>query len=1211
MRNDFSHIFLSKIRKIKASALFMNQGAITNYFDLAFYNSQLETPFPTVRQAYEHYSETGWRLLLDPSEAFCTADYLRMYEDVAATNVNPLLHYIAYGKSEGRLPLAPIEPRQMNETSDAAPSPNQLIDETDLDMESVDIIISFIDLDFYNSQLDQKFSSVNEAASHYLKFGADSNLDPSREFSTELYLDVNSDVAKEKMNPLLHYISYGKSEGRVAFTSTKTFNPDVTVITDLYIVKIYLDVNFYNKQLSGAHLTQDDAAAHYLSQGWKEGLDPSPTFSTSGYLGLYADVLEAGMNPVLHFYMYGRSEGRQMLPSAVSFGTEPELSTDLFRLAGKFDVEFYNRQLGKTLDIDEAIEHYLNRGWRDLLDPSENFSTSIYLDLHPDVRESGMNPLVHYIDYGISEGRATGSSKTMAFNKMPDSQSDVTTTDAAAAIPSWEVELILDHIDAEFYGAQLNDANLSNEMAARHYLAIGWADGLDPNQEFCTDDYLYMYPDIAATGVNPFLHYTANGKSEGRKPKSTIPTKRREKPQEILDYIKSKGTNGKSEWMDYGYTKEKAGYTLEDRKPDPESIEFTVNFSGINPVEALETLDLSKCATRTTSRVDISIIIPTINESLALVECLASIGKASTEQLVIEIIVVDNASTDALYEKIKSHPHLQYIRFDENVGFGNACNAGAEAARGHYVFFLNNDAQISPGCLESLVRAKEATLAGIVGPKILSFDGTLQEAGCFLNMDGTGSLIGYGYNPSVPRFNYTRKVEHVSGAAILLERSLFLELQGFDPIYAPAYCEDADLSLKVRAAGYDIVYEPNAVVAHHLSKTSDALGDKARSKRQRISKNRQTFVSRWSKSLAKNDLRTIAFYLPQYHTTPENNLWWGNGFTEWTNSTRARPNFEGHLQPRSPADLGYYDLRVAEVMEQQANLAKRYGLSGFCYYYYSFDGKRMLETPIENMLQTGRPDFPFCLCWANENWTKRWDGHGKDVLLKQSYSEESTVIIAKDLMRYCRSKNYITIDGKPLILIYRVKELPNPIKTIATWRSVARSEGIGEVIIASVESFELSSTPEDPKIYGCDISVEFPPHDMVQSPPLDVTRINPDWTGTVHDYRELVANYMTRVEPSFKRIRSVLVGWDNTPRYAERSMILEKATPGAFQAWLEWSLKRTLEQNYGDERIVFINAWNEWCEGSYLEPDQYNGHGHLQALKNAISNVEAGGYNFV
>ena len=263
------------------------------------------------------------------------------------------------------------------------------------------------------------------------------------------------------------------------------------------------------------------------------------------------------------------------------------------------------------------------------------------------------------------------------------------------------------------------------------------------------------------------------------------------------------------------------------------------------------------------------------------------------------------------------------------------------------------------------------------------------------------------------------------------------------------------------------------------------------------------------------------------------------------------------------------------------------------------------------MLATGHPDLPFCLCWANENWTRRWDGKEDDVLLGQTYSDEHSVEIAADFTRYFRSNSYIRIDGKPLILIYRIKELPNPRRVMATWRNYCRETGIGEICIAMVESFDLSARPEDPAQYGCDITVEFPAHGMVRDAARQVEAVNSEWTGSVHDYRELARAFMQRVEPGFTRLRSVLVGWDNTPRHPDRSLILENATPGAFQAWLEWTYLRTLEQNFGDERIVFINAWNEWCEGSYLEPDRRFGHAYLQAVRNALEASGAGRDAFV
>src|SRR5215472_3086218 len=225
---------------------------------------------------------------------------------------------------------------------------------------------------------------------------------------------------------------------------------------------------------------------------------------------------------------------------------------------------------------------------------------------------------------------------------------------------------------------------------------------------------------------------------------------------------------------------------------------------------------------------------------------------------------------------------------------------------------------------------------------------------------------------------------------------------------------------------------------------------------------------------AVSDVRLIAFYLPQFHPIPENDAWWGEGFTEWSNVKRARPNFVGHLQPHLPAELGYYDLPDANTREAQANLARAYGIHGFCYYYYWFNGRRLLNRPLDEVVQSGRPEFPFCVCWANENWTRRWDGGSEELLVAQEYSPENEQRLIADLLPLFRDPRYTRIDGRPLLLVYRANLRPEPQRATQTFRRAAREAGEAEPYLVMVH---LPETPP-PGEWGFDADLDFPPHSL-------------------------------------------------------------------------------------------------------------------------------------
>lgn len=344
--------------------------------------------------------------------------------------------------------------------------------------------------------------------------------------------------------------------------------------------------------------------------------------------------------------------------------------------------------------------------------------------------------------------------------------------------------------------------------------------------------------------------------------------------------------------------------------------------------------------------------------------------------------------------------------------------------------------------------------------------------------------------------------------------------------------------------------------------------------------------------------RLIAFYLPQYHPIPENDAWWGKGFTEWTNVVKARPWFKGHEQPQLPADLGFYDLRIDEVREEQARMAARYGISGFCYYYYWFNGRRLLEKPLEAVLASGRPDFPFCICWANESWSRRWDGSEHEVLMEQVHSPESDRRFIEDVIPILKDPRYIRVGGAPLLLVYRFSLMPDPISATETWRKACAEAGVGKIHITAVQSFGI----EDPRVFGCDSAVEFPPHGISASeitPKVD--NLDPAFEGKVYDYRDLIAVDELRVTPAYPVFPTVMPAWDNTARRGARGHVFHNATPQAYEVWLRNAIARATREPVGGERIVFVNAWNEWAEGTHLEPDRRWGHAFLDATKRAMA----------
>ena len=343
-------------------------------------------------------------------------------------------------------------------------------------------------------------------------------------------------------------------------------------------------------------------------------------------------------------------------------------------------------------------------------------------------------------------------------------------------------------------------------------------------------------------------------------------------------------------------------------------------------------------------------------------------------------------------------------------------------------------------------------------------------------------------------------------------------------------------------------------------------------------------------------VRLLAFYLPQFHPIPENDEWWGEGFTEWRNVVKAQPLFPGHHQPQLPADMGYYDLRSPETRADHARLARKYGVSGFCYYHYWFSGKRLIERPFNDVLASGEPDFPFCLCWANEPWSRQWDGRPNDVLQAQTYSEEDDLAHIRALIPALSDPRAITIQGRPLFIVYQGRDLPAPERTVETWRGEVERAGLPGIYLVAVETGWDAGW--DATQAGFDAKLLFQPQfSILRTTPRTIIEDKPDLH--VFDYNTAWPALANPEPVAYRRYDSIFPAWDNTARKGDKGWVVHDSTPEAYGEWLSTAIVRAKELPAG-ERIVFLNAWNEWAEGAHLEPDRKNGRAYLEATRSAL-----------
>ncbi len=740
-------------------------------------------------------------------------------------------------------------------------------------------------------------------------------------------------------------------------------------------------------------------------------------------------------------------------------------------------------------------------------------------------------------------------------------------------------------IDPAWYASRYDDVPRPTLAALLHFVLIGDAEGRSPSPRFDGAAYLRRNPDVAALRAPALWHFLTCGGGEQRHRPNAAPAAAPPEPGEPRLEAATLVARYQAARATIAAAMERAAAFV----PEPPPCVRVERLPG-----ALRSL-----AFEASAQPEVSVLIPTHDQALRTAECLLSLPRGAAG-LRLQVVLVDDGSADPRMRHLRAVPGLTVLRHERPLGYLLACNAGYKLCRAPAVLLLNNDAQLLPDALRHLLACLDAdeTIAA-AAPKLLFPSGVLQEAGCTLSADGTSRMVGFGQDPSLPGWSHDRDVAYASAACLLVRRSA-VGAQLFDPDFAPGYCEDAALCLRLAAAGARVRYVAAAVCVHHLGQSVAAGGETA--KRQLVARNTQRLQERFGEALAAGHaVRAVAFYLPQFHPTPENDAFWGRGFTEWRNVAAARPGYAGHYQPHVPGELGFYDLRLPSVFAEQASLARRYGLAGFCVYLYHLAGRRVLGDAFEAMLRDPAIDFPFCLCWANENWTRRWDGGAGDVLLAQDYTPATLQAVLDDAVRLGQDPRHLRVRRRPIFLVYRPLLLPDPAAFAAAARAAYRRAGLEGVHLVYVESMETVDAGLDPGAIGFDAAVEFPPHGLgVPAPALPDERRAAGWDGQRYDYPATAAAFASRSSVGWTRYPAVFPGWDSTPRHPRDGTVFEGASPEVFQAFVEARVAAARDSLLGEERLIFVNAWNEWAEGAHLEPDLRHGHRWLEALHNAL-----------
>ncbi len=804
-----------------------------------------------------HYLQVGAPAGRDPTPLFMGDWYLAQNPDLVAANANPFVHYLESGAAEAREPHPSFDAYWYRQLEGKYPAAKAL--STPLRLARHKEVIErsgMFDRGWYVGQ--NPDAADPDPILHYLQVGATAGRDPSPLFKGDWYLAQYPDVAAANANPFVHYLESGAAEARqphpafdehwyrereAEYPAAKTLSTPLRLLRHKGVIERsgMFDGDWYVRENPDAAA---DPILHYLQVGAPAGRDPTPLFMGDWYLAQNPDVVAGNGNPFVHYLESGAAEAREPHPAfdahwyrqlEAKYPAAKILSTPL-RLArhkgviersGMFDRDWYVRENPDA--AADPILHYLQAGAAAGRDPTPLFMGDWYLAQNPDVAAANANPLVHYLESGAAEARQPHPAFDEHWYRQLEAECPAAKTVSTASRLSRHKGVIerSGAFDRAWYLKENPDAAAGGIDPILHYLQIGAPAGRDPSPLFKGDWYLAENPDVAATKANPFVHYLESGAAEARQPhpdfdhrwyrlaesKSAsaaalaLPLRRRHSPDYSLAELLTEQFGAACE------ARVRAYFDMLDvlHEQQPGSARRAETLA-----QYCNQLGLLSGQRNDSRSIDVSIVIPVFNQIQYTIACVRSVLEHRTRYR-YEIIVGNDVSTDETAPVLESVGGVvKVITHPANARFVRNCNRSAQHAAGRYLVFLNNDTFVLDGWLDALLEPFAALDGvGLVGSKLLSSDGRLQEAGGIVWNDGSAWNFGRGEDPRRPQFNYLKDADYVSGASIALPLDVWNSVGGFDERYTPAYYEDADLAFALRANGLRTLFQPFSVVIHH------------------------------------------------------------------------------------------------------------------------------------------------------------------------------------------------------------------------------------------------------------------------------------------------------------------------------------------------------------------------------------------------------------